>query len=347
MELSVVIPSHDGGPRLEETVRRLGLAAPPDGGVEIVIADDASRPAADAAALGGACAHPLRVVRLERNRGRAGACNAALARAHGRIVLILDDDMAVDPQALRGHTAAHREGTAPAGVLGRIIPDPASFGGRYGRFLVRGEGERRERLLAAREGLRITDLSSAFLSVPRRTLERIGGFDEAFSRYGFEDLELAARLVQAGARLVYRDDLVAVHRSAHAKFAAACRRHLESGAMAVVFAERHDDPDLAAHLRVTGMDPRAETTRFRRLLARAHRLVRHTPAALRPLLLWKARLLVRLAEWTLPDRPLFVLYHVVRDMHYAAGIERELRARRKDPATRERHPRSAPPSPRE
>ncbi|GAB4226565.1 MAG: hypothetical protein Kow0062_28650 [Acidobacteriota bacterium] len=326
MKLSVVIPSHGGHARLPETVRALGKAEPPDGGVEIVIVDDASPVPPDENALASASPHLLRVIRLDRNRGRAGACNAGIEAALGEFVLILDDDMSVDTHTLRGHVEAHHdmETASARGVLGQIVPDLRRFRGRYARFLVAEERARHERLARGRTRLQLTDFSTAFFSAPRELLEQVGGFDEAFSRYGFEDLELGARLLAAGARLVYRQDLTALHRSMHAHFAAACRRHLESGEMAVLFAQRHKDPGLAAHLRVTGMSPREERTRFRRLLARAHQLTRRTPRPLRPLLLWKARMLVRLAELTLPDRPLYVLYHVVRDMHYAAGIERGL-----------------------
>ena len=331
MKLSVVIPSREGHARLPETVRALGEAPAPDGGAEIIVVDDASRTPIDGNALTGASPHPLRVLRLDRNRGRAGACNAGIEAALGEFVLILDDDMSIDAQALRGHVAAHHgmETGSARGVLGQIVPDLASYRGRYARFLVAEERERHRRLAQARTRLRLTDFSTAFFSAPRELLARIGGFDEAFSRYGFEDLELGARLLAAGVRLIYRQELTALHRSVHAGFALACRRHLESGEMAVVFAERHRDPGIAAHLRVTGMSPREERTRFRRLLAAAHQLTRRTPAPLRPLPLLMARMLVRLGELLLPDRPLHVLYHVVRDMHYAAGIEQELEVRRR------------------
>ncbi|RMG45099.1 MAG: glycosyltransferase family 2 protein [Acidobacteria bacterium] len=317
MELTVVIPCRDGGTRLEETLDALAAARPPAGGMEVVVSDDGSRPPLAPRPRPGL---PIRVVRSETPRGRAAACNRGLEAAAGRVVLVLDDDMTVSPETPAGHAGAHREELPPRAVVGRIDPDPRCFRGPFGRFLAEEERRRHDRLAARREDVAYTDCLTGHFSVLRRVLRDAGGYDEGFTGYGLEDIELAFRLRRAGVPIVYRPELAARHRSAHAGFREHCLRHLEVGAMAVRFARAHDDPGVRAFLRVDGMDPRAEPSRFRRAMARAHRLVRRSPAGLRPLLLLGGRAAAGVLGVTGPVKLRHAVYHMVRDMHFAAGV---------------------------
>src|SRR5262249_3686699 len=48
-------------------------------------------------------------------------------------------------------------------------------------------------------------------SLPREALLAVGGFDQRFDRYGWEDYELGMRLADRGLRLDYRPDLAVHH----------------------------------------------------------------------------------------------------------------------------------------
>ena len=319
LELSIVIPSHGGHTRLPATLAALAQASVPAGGAEVVIADDGSTPALDSTAtIVGRL--PLRVLRHAPNRGRAAACNLGVNGARGRVILILDDDMSVAPDVLAGHSAAHPPGAPPHGVIARIDPDPAAYRGRFGRFLAAEEARRLARLKLAAVNVPFSDCLTGHFSIPRAALLSAGGYSENFSRYGFEDIELAYRLERLGVTLCYRDDLHALHISAAVSWHTHCLRHLESGAMACVFAAQYDDPRVRHFLRVDGMSSAAETNRFRLWLARTHSMSRALPASLAPAALASARAFVHLLEWCAPDRPLDAAYHIVRDMHYARGL---------------------------
>lgn len=318
MDLSIIIPSHNGHGRIPSTLEALAACVPPAGGFEVIVVDDGSAPPL-AGSFGLSGLSP-RFIRRPVNRGRAAACNAGIRAAAGRVVLILDDDMSPSPDSLAKHVAAHSSTNPAVAVVARIVPDDASFRGRFGRFLKAEEEERRRRLLSAKD-LSYEDCLTGHFSAPRETLMLVGGYEERFDRYGMEDLELALRLAQRGIPLRYRDDIAAVHRSAAVDFAAHCRRHFESGRMARLFASINHDPSVARFLRADGMNVRGESGWFRRTMAVTHSFVRRIPRPLVGPTLWAARLSVLALEPFLPTRALHVGYHLVRDMHYASGLE--------------------------
>jgi N-acetylglucosaminyl-diphospho-decaprenol L-rhamnosyltransferase len=112
--------------------------------------------------------------------------------------LILDDDGAVYPSARRLPSLAYGTGHA---LLGRIWPaNPWSTAYRR-----------------ANEAPIPRDaewLSGACALVRREAFERIGGFDDSFFMY-FEDVDLGARLLQAGYRNRYEPRAIVHHSGAH------------------------------------------------------------------------------------------------------------------------------------
>lgn len=285
----------------------------------MLIVDDGSTPPLDPA-LGAGHRFPVTVLRLQPNRGRAAACNLGLARARGRVVLVLDDDMSVPPSLLQVHGRLHRERDLPRAIVGRIDPDPAFFRGRFGRFLARQEQLRHERLAAQGEELDFSECLTGHFSIERDALLGAGGYDEGFSRYGFEDIELAFRLAHKGVRLVYESEVATLHRSEFATFAEHCRRQYDAGQMAVRFAKKYPDSPVPELLRVEGMPWGKQKGWFRRVMAGTHGLARSCPPGITPALLAAARGKVRLLEILAPAPLLHLNYHLVRDMHYAAGI---------------------------
>ncbi|HEV3085838.1 MAG TPA: glycosyltransferase, partial [Candidatus Elarobacter sp.] len=118
----------------------------------------------------------------EPNRGKAR--NAGVARASGDAILFIDDDVVTPPHFLAAHAKAHDADIFPLAVSGPIVnvPDP----------------EQRPEPTAA-------NFSRAFfvtcnVSVRAASLRAVGGFDEAFDLYGWEDTELGARLRDHGVR---------------------------------------------------------------------------------------------------------------------------------------------------
>lgn len=132
-----------------------------------------------------------RVVRLDVNRGRAGARNAGIREATGTTLVFMDADVAPAPRALDGLVAA-LEIPGAAAAVGRFVYADADASDPYHRYLASPH----------RGGGRAPDGSAldwkyfllGLAALRAETLAEVGGFDPSIS-YG-EDLELACRLAE-------------------------------------------------------------------------------------------------------------------------------------------------------
>jgi glycosyltransferase involved in cell wall biosynthesis len=177
MRLSVVIATKDRAAFLARALDSLGLQreAP---AFEVIVVDNGSSDGTRAVVLerrdGGAL--DITYVSVPKpNRGAAR--NAGIAAARGAIVVFVDDDVWLPEGFLAAHAAAHA-GIFPVAASGPILNVPS---------------------YDARPKPSWTNYSGAFfctcnVSVPRASLEAVGGFDERFELYGWEDTELGLRL---------------------------------------------------------------------------------------------------------------------------------------------------------
>jgi len=193
--LSVVIPSRDKRPLLARTLAALQAQDLGADRWEMVVVDDDSRDDTAGHLAAAAAADPrIRPVHPGRNVGRAAARNLGWQQARGRWVLFLDDDILAPPGLLRAHLDLL--GRDPAfGTIGPAVTAPEIVDGAHFRYLdTRGVAK----LPAGPAPAKYLVTQNA--AVPRAALERIGGFDEGFSAYGFEDMDLGFRLEDAGVR---------------------------------------------------------------------------------------------------------------------------------------------------
>lgn len=150
---------------------------------EIVLVDDGSNDGTYESViqrLAPPCA--FHVVR-QRNGGLARGRNVGIARARGNVILFMDDDVLATPDLLRAHVRHHQE--FPNEICRGVAINVESF----------------DRLPPPTYSLR--NYSGAYfwttnVSVPLQLIKEIGGFDERFREYGWEDLELGFRLRRKG-----------------------------------------------------------------------------------------------------------------------------------------------------
>jgi GT2 family glycosyltransferase len=178
VKFSVVIATKDRAPLLDAALASLrAQEGAPE--YELVVVDNGSSDATpDVARTHGAV---YRFV-AEPNRGKAR--NAGIARATGDAIVFVDDDVVTPPHFLAAHAKAHRDEIFPLAVSGPILNVP--------------DASQRPEPAAA-------NFSRAFfvtcnVSVRAASLRAVGGFDEEFDLYGWEDTELGARLRAHGVR---------------------------------------------------------------------------------------------------------------------------------------------------
>jgi glycosyltransferase involved in cell wall biosynthesis len=207
LELSVVIPTYNRLDSLREVIPSLLRSDVRPDRFEIVVADSNSND--------GTAEYLAEVAVQHRNvrhlpgpyTGRAMARNAGIADSTGAVVLFTDADIIASPNLIAVHLEHHRTGAAVAVVGMEVQVDSlAEYERKRDTPVLRAplHGERPKRLSWL---YFLTGNASA----RRSDLERVGCFDEAFTGYGHEDLELGYRLQQAGVSISYEPRAVNYH----------------------------------------------------------------------------------------------------------------------------------------
>lgn len=196
--LSLVVPAYNEEARLPATLRAAaealpGLAAE----AEIIVVDDGSSDATAEVAHAFASPVPLRVLRLERNRGKGFAITQGIAAARHPLVAFTDADCPYDLAALQPMLEALSAGAVDIAIGARDLPGSEVHRG-YGwpRFLS-GKGLSALTWLAI--GLPFRD-SQCGLKAFRTSVARDLFAVRTVDRFGF-DFEVLAAAVSAGLRI--------------------------------------------------------------------------------------------------------------------------------------------------
>jgi GT2 family glycosyltransferase len=270
---SIVIPTYQRCAALQRALTALARQTVPGDRYEVLVCVDGSDDGTRQMAASFPAPCEIRTLWQE-HRGRATAANAGIRAARGDLLILLDDDMEPDPGFLAAHLRAHA-GSPRIGVLGAVpivIDRAAPPVLRYVGAKFNGHLE-----TLARPGYRLllTDFYTGNFSIARETLIEVGEFDEDFTLYGNEDLELFVRLRRAGVRIVY--DPQARARQYYSKdFRALARDTRDKGHTAVLLARKHADTVLDLRLAAYRRGPLAWRA-ARALLIRASRRGRAIP----------------------------------------------------------------------
>jgi glycosyltransferase involved in cell wall biosynthesis len=207
-KVSVVIATYNRSVSVERVLNALSNQTFPAEDYEVVVSIDGSQDGTREMVDKYESDYDLRAI-WHANSGRASACNRGIRDSRGDIVIILDDDMEPSRGLIRAHYAAHQRGTK-LGVIGAvpIIVDSASTP------VIRYVGEKfnshLRKISAPGYGIRIRDFYSGNFSIRREDMLEYGMYNEEFTIYGNEDVELAYRLLKAGIVIVYDPDALCV-----------------------------------------------------------------------------------------------------------------------------------------
>jgi glycosyltransferase involved in cell wall biosynthesis len=167
------------------------------GEYEVVLVNDGSTddtPAVIAAAQARATC-PFTVVSRP-NGGLAKARNSGLARSTGERVILIDDDVLPLPDFVHEHLRSHarrphaivRGGAINVENFDDLPPPVWSLGNYSGNYFW-----------------------TTNVSVPLDTLLAVGGFNEEFAEYGWEDIDVGLRLRFAGVKAVFNPRALVYH----------------------------------------------------------------------------------------------------------------------------------------
>jgi GT2 family glycosyltransferase len=311
-KVSVLIPTHQRRGALRRALCSLASQTADADSYETIVSIDASTDGTQEMLEAFDAPYSLSWVAAGK-RGRAAACNAALAAAGGEVVIVLDDDM----ETVEGFVELHRR-HHPAGsrlcVLGAVPVELNGASPRAARYVK----EKFDLHLARLEDPEHLDLPRSFYtgnaSLRAEVLREVGGFDESFAAYGNEDVELSLRLRAAGVELRFDPEALA-HQEYGKDLRGLLRDTFEKGRTAVMLARRH--PETFAKLRLAA--PRDSSRPWLTVRAALLGLTRRrasTKAGFFELM----AVLERLGLWRQPR-----FYRAALDYAFWAGADIELR----------------------
>jgi GT2 family glycosyltransferase len=311
--VSVVIPTHRRREPLLRVLATLDRQDMPGREFEVIVSIDGESGGAREALASLELGYALKSITGPR-RGRAAACNAAMRLARGEVIVVLDDDMEPAAGCLRNHARHHPPGSRVC-VMGAVPVRLDSVRSPAARHVARKFNAHLQRLAEPDHVFTLRDFYTGNASIRRDVLCEVGPFDESFTRYGNEDLELCIRLRRANVELCY--DSEALAEQAYDKgLAELARDTFEKGQTAVLLARMHDEA--FAELQLSTYH--AHSARWRGIRAGLLAVSRRRPGAVRAMLCL-AELLERLGarRW-----PLF--YVLLLDYFYWCGAQAAIMA---------------------
>lgn len=226
-DVTIVIPTWNGRHLLEQFLPSVVTSAAAyrqttGAAIEIVVVDDGSTDDTVEwlTARDQSSDVPVRVVASDRNLGFGSACNRGVSAARHPLVLLLNNDVALEASAV-APLAARFSRSDPSSPLFAVHCRVLDFDtnaeagtGKVGGFH-RGFIRVHESYVTrdGEDGLLLSMFASGGSSMVDRSLFlELGGFDALFAPFYFEDVELSYRAWKRGFTVGYAPDSLARHR---------------------------------------------------------------------------------------------------------------------------------------
>ena len=230
---SIVVPSRGGADRLPILVESLDAQTHLD--VEMIVVIDEDVDNSDSVVRRYRDDLPVRSIVFPENRGRAAALNAGFFAAAGDILIRADDDLELEPDFVEHHVRLHEE--APRGVIAMcrdIFPD-TPYARAYG---IRADEDIRVQAFATPPE-RTWQWWSGNVSTTRDDFHQVGGYDEDFRAYGWEDVEWGYRLHRLGREILVAPGFTTLHHGPVTSTTERVQRAFHSGEAYRKFISKH------------------------------------------------------------------------------------------------------------
>jgi glycosyltransferase involved in cell wall biosynthesis len=208
LKVSVVIPTRNRCALLDMTIEHIEAQTFPRDQYEVIVIDND-------------CTDDTRRVIEQRSRtysnlkagfqekpGAGPTRNTGLRLAKGELVVFIDDDVHAEPGLIQAHVDQHQR-NPNVSVIGAVtIP----WGDTTEPFLRYLRDHRIFNPYTPSKGpIDFSYYHTCNVSTPTDVLQKVGGFNEVFTIYGMEDIELGYRLEKAGSRMIFAPEAKAVH----------------------------------------------------------------------------------------------------------------------------------------
>ena len=227
MDLSIVIASHNTRQLLDDCLRSIAAAEAPEGGLEVIVVDNASSDGSP-----GMVADKYSHVKLLAslmNDGYSAANNKGAAQAKGEYVLFLNSDTLLAQNALIGPLNYMRNQPCIGALTVRLVypngeRDPDNHRGfptpwnAFCHFsglskLMSGSPRFNGYCMSYAdfsETHEVPVIAGSYMMMPRSLHEDLGGWDATYFFYG-EDIDYCYRIHQAGYQVVYYPHAEVLH----------------------------------------------------------------------------------------------------------------------------------------
>lgn len=239
---SVVVPTYNRLDRLPRVLQALADQDLASDAYEVIVVSDGSTDGTDEYLRSGDA--PGDVVAVSQaNQGPGPARNAGVARARGKLIVFVDDDIVAEPDLVSQHVRSHCELGADGRlvVMGPMLSPPDV---RLSPWVQWEQDKITDQYEAMERGEWEPTFRQFFTgnaSLHRDVLDEAGGFDDRFRRA--EDVELSYRLDRAGCRFAFNPTAIGWH-YAERSFASWRRNARDYGVNDVVFSRDHGRPEL-------------------------------------------------------------------------------------------------------
>ncbi len=205
MNVSIVIPNYNGGEILGENLPKVLDAV---GDAEIIVVDDASTD--ESLKRLNNFKTKVKVLKNEKNLGFSSTINKGVKEAKGEIVILLNTDVIPEKGFLAPLLSHFKDDKIFAvGCMDKSVEDD--------KIVLRGRGigQWKRGFLAHSRGevdkistLWVNGGSGAF----RKSIwEKLGGFNELYSPFYWEDIDLSYRAIKSGFKVLFEPKSIVIH----------------------------------------------------------------------------------------------------------------------------------------
>jgi len=234
MRLTVIIPTFNRKETLKTTL--LSLSGQTFKDFDVIVADDGSTDGTKEMVSALQVPYPIKHL-WQKNAGRSAARNMGLAQSSGEIILFIDDHIIVDKRLIEEHVITH-DRFKDAGV--KVVRGRVEFIETAAEAPKTTDYISQERIKSPSwENEPIRMFITNNISVEKKAILSVFGFDEDFKEYGLQDAEMGYRLKAAGYRFKINPNAVGYIFGVGWTLEDRLKRRRQVGRSSVLFYRKH------------------------------------------------------------------------------------------------------------